>query len=195
MIRRYCASREILLTALCIAAALLAGCATTPYAESRQGRWPLVPARLPDPAPNEVVIAINMNSAVGTHAGMFVGSLLSDPAGMYRQARSEDPKWKGPTLADYVRFQMEDGDRVLAFRFLMEQRDADAIAARVREHGWGMPLYCAADVQNQIAGIGPFRTVKPVGWTTPAVLGEELHHLANGTLRLGACVWPDGQVC
>ncbi len=178
-----------------LAAALLAGCASTPWAESRQGRWPLVPEKLPDPAPNEVVIVVNMNSAVGTHAGMFVGSLLSDPAGMYLQARSEDRKWKRPTLSDYVRFQMEDGDRVLAFRFYLDQRDADAIAARVREHGWGMPLYCAADVQNQIAGIGPFRTIKPIGWTSPAQLGEQLHYLANGTLKLGACVWPDGKLC
>jgi hypothetical protein len=166
-----------------------------PFAGGRQGQWPLVPDRLPDPAPNEVVVVVNMNSAVGTHAGLFVGSLLSDPAGMYRQARSEDPKWQGPSLADYVRFQMEDGERVLVYRFRLTQTDADVIADRVRRHGWGKPLYCAADVQNQIAGVGPFATVQPVGWTSPASLGAQMHELTNGRKRLGACVWPDGLAC
>ena len=166
-----------------------------PFAGGRQGQWPLVPDHLPDPAPYEVVVVVNMNSAVGTHAGLFVGSLLSDPAGMYRQARSEDPKWKGPSLADYVRFQMEDGERVLVYRFRLTQTDADVIADRVRRYGWGKPLYCAADVQNQIAGVGPFATVQPVGWTSPASLGAQMHELTNGRKRLGACVWPDGLAC
>ena len=65
----------------------------------------------------------------------------------------------------------------------------------MREHGWGIPLYCAADVQNQIVGIVPFRVSEPVGWTSPARLGEQVHYLANGTLKLGACAWPEDDSC
>jgi hypothetical protein len=150
---------------------------------------------LSEPAASEVAIVLNLNAAIGNHAGMFVGSRLSDPAGSYLSVRAEESGWQGPSLQDYIRFQQDDGYRIHVYRFKLATADIDAIVARIADFGPHMPLFCAADIQNQIAGIGPFAAVAQVWWTSPAALADELARLVNHSLAKGACVWPDGNLC
>jgi hypothetical protein len=132
------------------------------------------PDHLPDAAPEEVVVVINNNAIGGTHAGFFAGALLSDPSGSYLEKRALDPNWKGASLADYVAFQLEDGDNVRVYRFRLNAKDFSVVEQRVRSAGITPPLFCAVAVQNQIAGVGPFAALEPTGWTSPAALAERL---------------------
>lgn len=174
-----------------LAAALFYGCAVTPPPAGEFGK----PVSLPELAVDEVAIVLNLNTTLGNHAGMFVGATLSDPAGSYRGVRSGEPGWKGPDLADYVRFQMNDGDKIQIYRFKLVKADFSTIESRVLNFGVGAPLFCAADVQNQIAGVGPFSTIKPIWWTSPADLGEKLRALVGDAVTQGVCTWPSGRSC
>jgi hypothetical protein len=149
-----------------------------------------------EPASNEAVIVINNNAIGGTHAGLFAGSRLNDPAGGYIGKRSENKDWPGPSLADYVAFQREeDGDRVLIYRFQLTPEDFNVLDERMSKTGPGLPLLCAVEVNNLIAGIGPFRTIESAGWTTPAGLAERLHKLLQDGSLPGKCVMPDNRSC
>jgi hypothetical protein len=187
--------------AFLLTAAMLVGCAHVPPPDTQGdshhgfGDPAAAAVSLSEPAASEVAIVLNLNATIGNHAGMFVGSRLSDPAGSYLSVRAEESDWQGPSLQDYIRFQQDDGYRIHVYRFKLAKADIDAIVARIVDFGPHMPLFCAADVQNQIAGIGPFAAVKQVWWTSPAALGDELSRLVNHPLAKGACVWPDGILC
>lgn len=153
--------------------------------------------KLEEPRSQEVVIIINNNSALGNHAGLFVGSRLSDPAGSFVAERSRLPGWTVPLLADYVEFQKLDGPKIQLFRFTLAAADVAALEARLPEADRAAPLFCAAAVQNAIAGIGPFQAIKPAFFTTPAGLAEVLRPLSKGNSQVagGRCAWADGAAC
>ena len=151
--------------------------------------------RLEEPRSQEVVIVINNNAVLGNHAGLFVGARLSDPAGSYVAVRSRLPGWSGPRLADYVDFQMEDGAKIQLFRFTLSAVDVALLEARLPRADRAAPLFCAAAVQNAIAGIGPFHAIEPTRFTTPAAVAELLGPLSNSQVAGGRCVWADGVAC
>jgi len=148
-----------------------------------------------EPAGLEVVIVINNNAIGGSHAGMFAGGHLSDPSGSYLEVRSRDPAWPGVSLNDYVRFQREDGEDVRIYRFRLEARNFALIDERLRNESPTPPLFCAAAVQNHIAGIGPFAGIETVGWTSPSALAERLDALLHARSAAAACVRPSGAPC
>lgn len=179
----------------------LAGCSHAPVAEYPEGGSPgrvgaEMSLRIAEPGPHEVVIVVNHNAAwVGSHAGMFAGQRLVDPAGSYVAKRSEDDGWQGTSLVDYVRFQMEDGPWIKLYRFTLSAASFAAVDSRITGAGIAMPLFCAARVQNLIAGIGPFEEVPRVWWTSPVALARNLDPLTAGPLALGVCAWPTGARC
>lgn len=176
----------------------LAGCSpasvvrTAPAAQAATSNAPL---RLAEPAANEAVIVINNNAGPGTHAGIFAGARLNDPAGSYVGTRSEDKNWPGPSLADYVEFQKEDGDNIQIYRFKLSPADFAALDSRMASSGPTPPLFCAVEVQNLIAGLGPFKPIPSVGWATPASLGKLLEQLVVSQIATGKCVLPNNQPC
>jgi len=172
---------------------LLAACAGLPTDENSPQRRGARPA--PDVPRGEVVIVINGNAAGGRHAGLFAGPWLSDPSGSYVNLRADAPQWPGPSLADYVAFQKEDGDDVRVYRFKLREADFAEIERRVRSAGTTMPLFCAATVQGQIAGVGPFKEIPDTFWTSPSALAEQLHRLAVGANGGGTCMRPSGRPC
>jgi len=180
----------------------LAGCAQPPVAPQRpdhpfasgQQEAAAEAIRLAEPGADEVVIVINNNAAFGNHAGIFAGSRLSDPAGSYAYFRRAEPDWR-PRLQDYVRFQTSDGMHIRAYRFRLSAADFSAVLARLPEADQAKPLFCAAAVQNSIAGIGPFAAMLPAGWITPAKLAEQLDQLVASTGTASACELPNGAPC
>jgi len=182
---------------------VLAGCAATPerFPEADEGKpnlyvSPDAPAtRLEEPRRNEVIIVINNNAITGNHAGMFVGLRLSDPAGSYKNTRSRSPGWQRPGLNDYVGFQMVDGQHIQTYRFTLQEADLSAIAARLPEADAALPLFCGSAVNNAIAGIGPFRDINRVTWTTPAAVAEQLDLIVRESHGAGTCFLPDGSDC
>ena len=177
-------------------ALLLSACASTPpEVEHDWTRSGIAAVRLDEPRGNEVVVVINNNAPGGNHAGIFVGARLSDPAGTYRLVRLKTPDWKQPSLADYVWFQMEDGRNIRIYRFSLNEEDLSAVAARLPVADRAMSLFCGAAVQNAIAGIGPFRTIEAIWWTSPTALAERLDALVGETHAAGACEMADGSPC
>ena len=187
---------------LALACCALGGCADPgAYRPTDENRLAIVTARsamkvkLAEPSTNELAIVVNNNAFGGSHAGLFIGARLSDPSGNYVSDRSRDPAWRGPSLADYVDYQMNDGDHVLVYRFRLDPAAFATVDARVRDCGSTPPLFCAAAVQNQIAGVGPFAGVGTVGWTSPSALAQLLDGLTIGATALGSCLRPDGARC
>ena len=172
---------------------LLAACAGQPADENGPQRRGARPA--PDVARGEVVVVINGNAAGGRHAGLFAGPWLSDPSGSYVTQRAESPQWTGPSLADYVAFQLEDGDDVRVYRFKLREADFAEIEQRVRSAGTTIPLFCAATVQSQIAGVGPFKEIPDTFWTSPTALAQQLQRLAGNAKGSGICMRPSGSPC
>lgn len=172
---------------------LLAACAGLPLDENAPAQRGALPA--PDVARGEVVIVINGNAVGGRHAGLFAGPWLSDPSGSYVSQRADSPRWPGPSLADYVAFQLEDGDDVRVFRFKLGEPDFAEIERRVRGTGGTMPLFCAATVQSQIAGVGPFKEIADTFWTSPTALARQLDRLAGLPGKGGLCSRPTGRPC
>lgn len=166
------------LLAVMLFSLLLGGCAGVLPADAPAKLVPH-PDHLPDAGADEVVVIINNNAIGGTHAGFFAGALLSDPSGSYLEKRALDPNWKGASLADYVAFQLEDGDNVRVYRFKLKAEEFSVIAQRIRSAGVTPPLFCAVAVQNQIAGVGPFVAIETTGWTSPAALAERLDLLVR----------------
>lgn len=150
---------------------------------------------LAEPGANEIVVVVNNNGFWGSHAGMFAGARLTDPAGSYKFQRSKLPGWPHPTLADYIRFQSADGMTIESYRFTVSADDFARIDARMPEADSAPPLYCATAVQNAIAGIGPFRSIRPAAWITPAALADRLRPLTRGAAPAGHCELPDGDAC
>src|SRR5574337_2213897 len=146
---------------------------------------------LPDPGAQEVVVVVNYNSPVGNHAGRRAGALLSDPAGSYLALRAWDPTWHGPSLADYVRYQMEDGDRVFIYRFTLSAPAFEIIRQRMLRAGPATSLFCGSAAQHLIAGLGPFAAVPSALWSSPAQLADHLAPLQGHPDAPGICVWPD----
>ena len=156
----------------------------------------LAPARrLAQPSELEVAIVVNNNAIGGSHAGMFAAGRLSDPSCSYVSLRSRDPAWPGVSLDDYVRFQLEDGENVRIYRFRLAARDFAVIDERIRNESITPPLFCAAAVQNHIAGVGPFSGIATVGWTSPSALAERLDALVGARDTAAACVRPSGVPC
>lgn len=175
----------------------LAGCSPASVvrtAPAVRSALPNVP-HLAEPAANEAVIVINNNAGPGTHAGIFAGTRLNDPAGSYVGTRSADKNWPGPSLADYVEFQKEDGDNIQIYRFKLSAADFAALDSRMASSGPTPPLFCAVGVQNLIAGLGPFKPIPGTGWATPASLGKLLDQLVNSRIATGRCVLPNNQSC
>jgi hypothetical protein len=142
-----------------------------------------------------VVIVVNNNSAGGNHAGMFAGARLIDPAGSYFGVRSQDKGWTGPSLADYVRHQMVDGQNIRVYRFALDDPEFEVIETRMVNAGITAPLFCAATVQNIIAGVGPFKDLGAVWWTSPSALAKALNPASHGPGPAGVCVMPDESPC
>jgi hypothetical protein len=156
---------------------------------------PPVTIKLAEPAADEVVVVINDNAFGGNHAGLFAGSLLIDPAGSYVGVRSEDESWQGPTLTDYARYQTVDGPNIRFYRFRLQPQAFASIEQRIRASGFTPPLFCASAVQNLLAGVAPFDTLKPSGWTSPTELGRELDTLTQGKAAAGECQKLDATPC
>jgi len=177
-------------------ALLVAG---SPYAAEAPnwnvGPTPEAVIKLAEPAADEVVVVVNDNSLGGNHAGLFAGSLLIDPAGSYFGIRGEDRSWKGPTLADYARYQTVDGLNIRFYRFRLQQQAFATIAQRIREAGPTPPLFCASAVQNLLVGVPPFDKVEHTGWTSPTALGRELDALTQGQGAAGECQKLDATPC
>jgi hypothetical protein len=184
---------------LAIGAGILLGACTQlpiPDSEPRQATYPSDESvRLAEPGADEVVIVINDNGSVSSHAGLFAGQRLSDPSGTYRTTRSEDKAWRGPTLRDYIAFQMNGGPTVRAYRFTLLQSDFAAIESRIAHAGWTMPMFCAARVRDDLAGIGPFAGLEGSRWTSPRELGAQLERIIRGPGKPGRCEMPDGRAC
>lgn len=149
--------------------------------------------RIAEPRPDEVVIVINVNAVFGNHAGILAGSRLSDPAGSYFSLRSHKQGWT-PSLADYVRYQSSDGPNIRVYRFQLEQRDLEIVAARLDEADKAAPLFCATAVQNAVARVGPFAGIPRAGWTSPASVATLLDRLLASGGR-GSCELPDSSDC
>ena len=73
--------------------------------------------------------------------------------------------------------------------------DFAAVDSRMASAGLTPPLFCAVEVQNLIAGVGPFKPIESVGWATPASLAELLDRLLDGPASSGKCIMPDNQAC
>lgn len=188
------------LRAAVVAILLMAGlsaCSLTPVVP--YSPWPEAdagyPARLTisEPGEHEVVVVINSNIKM-VHAGMFAGKMLFDPAGSYESTRREDEGWRGPTLADYIRFQLEDGPDVKLYRFELVPAHFDEVTDKIRESGFTVPLFCAVRVQSVIAGVPPFEALNDSWLMHPAALAVDLDRIIAANAR-GACTWPDGRSC
>lgn len=171
-------------------ALLLSACAGLAADPDGRGARPA-----PDVPRGEVAVVINGNAAGGRHAGLFAGPWLSDPSGSYVTQRAGSPAWPGPSLADYVAYQLEDGDDVRVFRFRLSEPEFAEIERRVRSASGTIPLFCAATVQGQIAGVGPFKDVADAFWTSPSALAEQLQRLVGRPSVVGACLRPSGAPC
>jgi len=202
--RRACARKSASHLACATAAALLlAGCAHPSYRAGPAVSAENPPPReapshwitLAEPGASEIVVVVNNNGFLGSHAGMFAGARLTDPAGSYKFQRSKLPGWPHPTLADYIRFQSADGMTIESYRFTVSSDDFARIDARMADADSAPPLYCATAVQNAIAGIGPFRSIRAAGWITPAALADSLRPLTRGAAPAGHCELPDGDAC
>jgi hypothetical protein len=180
------------LALLLLASSLMQACGPSTHTLVRQETRP-DPAGIAEPAANEVVVMINNNSPSGTHAGIFAGSRLNDPSGTYVGQRSQDKSWPGPSLSDYVAFQKEDGERIQLYRFRLAPEQFKALDARMAAAGPTAPLFCAVEVNNLIAGLGPFEAIRTVGWISPAELGRQLDELAQR--QLGKCEMPGKAAC
>jgi hypothetical protein len=58
-----------------------------------------------------------------------------------------------------------------------------------------MPLFCAATVQDHLAGIGPFQRIESAWWTSLKALGIKLDQILRGHGSIGRCELPDAQPC
>ncbi len=172
---------------------LVSACAQSP-APSRIAGLPRL-EHLAEPGAREVVVVINANSFAGSHAGMFAGSRLYDPSGTYAGVRSEDSAWRHPSLDDYVKYHLRDGPDVRIYRFHLAQAEFNIIRARIENAGWSMPMFCARDVSDVLAGVGQFKRLEAGRWTSPVRLGERLKEITPTTLVPGACGAPGAQPC
>ncbi len=143
--------------------------------------------RLPEPEAREVVVVVNANSFAGSHVGLFAGGRLYDPSGTYAWRRAEDRAWPGPSLADYVKFHLRDGPDVRLYRFPLARAEFDRVLGRIDKAGWSLPMFCAEDVQDILAGVGPFRQLEPGNWTSPARLAARLEAIAPAILVNADC--------
>jgi hypothetical protein len=190
-------SRRFLATALVCVITQMAGCGhvpTLPESMNHSDRKSSLSAVV-EPLPNEVVVVVNYNTPMGVHAGMFAGSYMLDPFGAYRSNRWSDPNWHGPTLEDYVRFQMADGPVVILYRFELSPEQFAPIEGNTKAVIGTLPPFCAAEVHNVIAGLRPFDNIPKRWWLSPAALAQELDQLTTGPHPLGICVWPNGTSC
>jgi hypothetical protein len=177
---------------------ILLGAAPLQAQEAPSWRSEPVPAadiRLIEPAPDEVVVVLNVNALGGNHAGLFAGDLLIDPAGSYFGVRGQDKNWTKPTLKDYARYQTVDGLKIRFYRFRLKPPAFAAIVQRIREAGTTPPLFCASAVQNLLASIVPFEAIGQAGWTTPTALARLLDALTHGEDAVGECQKLDGSPC
>lgn len=147
-----------------------------------------------EPAAQEVVIVINDNLKM-KHSGMFVGAKLVDPAGSYENTRELRTEWRGVSLEDYVRYQLEDGPDVKLYRFALAAEPFARIRARADAAGRTMPLFCVARVQNLISGIGPFETIADAWLVFPSTLAGDLDRVVMSRSVPGVCNWPNGTSC
>lgn len=147
-----------------------------------------------EPAEHEVVIVINDNLKM-KHSGMFVGAKLVDPAGSYENTRELRTEWRGVSLEDYVRYQLEDGPDVKLYRFALAEEPFARIRARADAAGRTMPLFCVAKVQNLISGIGPFEAIADAWLVFPSTLAGDLDRIVMSRSVSGVCNWPNGSSC
>ena len=161
--------------------------------KTRDGKGSL--STVAEPLPNEIVVVVNYNAPPGGHAGMFAGSYMLDPFGGYAPKRSIDRNWRGPTLEDYVRYQVEDGPLVVLYRFALSPEQFVIIERNAKDVMFTLPPFCAAEVHNAIAGLSPFDSIPKQWWLSPAALAQELDPLTTGPHPVGICVWPNGTPC
>lgn len=177
---------------------MLSACSHTPKASFRPppplGNGYPEKIEVRPPGPQEVVVVINDNLKM-LHAGMFAAETLLDPAGSYEGVRSAEPGWSGPSLQDYVRFQLEDGPDVKLYRFLLSPEEFAQVKARVDDAGATVPFFCAAKVQNIISGVGPFVSVPDAWLVSPGELASHLDLILDQGTPAGVCQWPNGASC
>ena len=147
-----------------------------------------------EPMPREVVVVVNINMKM-VHAGMFAGDTLLDPAGSYEYSRHLESDWKGVSLQDYLRFQLDDGPSVKVYRFSLSPEQFAQIKSRLDNAGRTMPLFCAAKVQNIISGIEPFESIPDAWIVFPSTLAKHLDAIISINRITGACLWPNGASC
>ncbi|MEI7430666.1 MAG: hypothetical protein WCL27_09435 [Betaproteobacteria bacterium] len=177
---------------------MLVSCAQTPYIQHTPppqiGSGYQETLDIFEPGPLEVVVVVNNNMKM-VHAGMFAGDNLLDPAGSYEYSRRLESNWKGVSLQDYLRFQLDDGPNVKLYRFPMPVELFAQIKSRLENAGRTIPLFCAAKVQSIISGIEPFESV-PDSWiVSPSSLAKHLDVIINTNPLSGDCVWPNGTSC
>lgn len=147
-----------------------------------------------EPAADEVIIVVNDNIKM-VHAGLFAGDTLLDPAGSYLITRKQQTGWSGTSLQDYLRFQLEDGPKVMVYRFHLPPESFAEIKSRIDLSGRTMPLFCAAKVQDVISGVPPFESIPSAWLVTPAAVSSHLDLLIKNDVHVGGCYWPDGSSC
>ena len=140
-------------------------------------------------------MVVNDNALGGNHAGLFAGKQLLDPAGSYFGVRGRDALWPGPTLTDYARYQTIDGPKIRIYRFHLDSGNFALLRQRMLDAHPTPPLFCAATVQNLLAGLAPFAGLASTAFTTPSALGRKLDALLGSTPESGSCQQLDGSPC
>jgi hypothetical protein len=67
-------------------------------------------------------------------------------------------------LGDYVKYQKDTGSDVKVLKFDTTQNAESAITARIERQPGIAPGSCTVATSTVIAGVGPFRDVKPMRW-------------------------------
>lgn len=136
-----------------------------------------------DPFGLETTIVINNNAPIiGLHAGAFIGDQVYDPGGHYLQDRlaqyGENFK---PSLADYIRYQQEDGSDVQTYTFSTSKKEESQILNRIDSSPTEAGGACATSVRDNLSGVGPFKDLSKSGFfpSTPSGLGSDLKNLLN----------------
>ena len=126
-------------------------------------------------------IVINNNAPIiGSHAGGFIGNQVYDPGGHYLQDRMAQygENFK-PTLADYIKYQKEDGSDVQTYTFPTSKKDEADILNRIDTSPTESGGACATSVRDNLSGIGPFKDLSKSGFlpSTPSGLDSDLKKL------------------
>jgi RHS repeat-associated protein len=136
---------------------------------------------------------------VGYHAAVRVDNggggepVLFDPGGSYQPTKDEPRgssgnfQGKDASLAKYVKWQRDDGDNPVVYRFSTTAEEEKIIASRFgyspdaskdasKDPGAGS---CASAVSGAVSGVGPFKKIKQV--LLPGSLEDQLKKAGPGS--------------